>query len=79
MPKVDGRRDAFRYDEEDQFPVGTLGRSPDEGPDAVSLTPLGLITADTPEACADATAAEIARLLDVGPSSATRRPASHAR
>jgi ATP-dependent exoDNAse (exonuclease V) beta subunit len=31
-----------------------------------SSTPLGLITADSPESCADATAGEIARLLDEG-------------
>jgi len=54
IPKVDHRRDAFRYAEEDQFPVDrNLGEAP-----------LGLITADTPESCADATAAEIARLLE---------------
>ena len=54
VPKVDHRRDAFRYAEEDQFPVDT---KPGE-------SPLGLITGDSPEACADATAAEIARLLE---------------
>ena len=54
VPKVDHRRDAFRYAEEDQFPVDShFGESP-----------LGLITGDSAEACADATAAEIARLLD---------------
>jgi ATP-dependent helicase/nuclease subunit A len=54
VPKVDHRRDAFRYAEEDQFPVD---RCPGE-------SPLGLITGDSPEACADAAAAEIARLLE---------------
>jgi ATP-dependent helicase/nuclease subunit A len=54
VPKADHRRDAFRYAEEDQFPVDrNAGESP-----------LGLIMGDSPEACADATAAEIARLLD---------------
>jgi ATP-dependent helicase/nuclease subunit A len=54
VPKVDHRRDAFRYAEEDQFPVdGNLGESP-----------LGMITGESPEACAEATAAEIARLLE---------------
>ena len=54
VPKVDHRRDAFRYAEEDQFPVdGNPGESP-----------LGLITGESPEACAEATAAEIARLLE---------------
>jgi len=54
VPKVDDRRDAFRYAEEDQFPVD---RSHGE-------SPLGLIAGGSPEACADATAAEIARLLE---------------
>ena len=56
VPKVNHRRDAFRYAEEDQFPL-------DPSVDA-AFSPLGLITAGSPEACADATAAEIARLLD---------------
>jgi ATP-dependent exoDNAse (exonuclease V) beta subunit len=56
VPKVHHRRDAFRYAEEDQFPV-------DANRD-VPVSPLGLITAGSPEACADATAAEIARLLE---------------
>ena len=55
VTKVNDRRDAFRYAEEDQFPV-------DPNLD-VPFSPLGLITAGSPEACADATAAEIARLL----------------
>jgi ATP-dependent helicase/nuclease subunit A len=55
LPKVQGRRDAFRYAEEDQFPINS---------DTVSTAPLGLITADSPEACAAATAGEIARLLE---------------
>jgi len=54
VQKVDDRRDAFRYGEEDQFPVDN----------APGKTPLGLITGDSPEACAEATAAEIARLLE---------------
>ena len=55
VPKDDHRRDAFRYAEEDQFPVTSS---------AVPFSPLGLITAGSPESCADATAAEIARLLE---------------
>jgi ATP-dependent helicase/nuclease subunit A len=53
IPKVPGRRDAFRYDEEDQFPV----------PAASAEDALGLLIGDAAEACADATAAEVARLL----------------
>jgi ATP-dependent helicase/nuclease subunit A len=54
MPKSDGRRDAFRYGDDDRFPL--------DGAEATGGHPLGLITGDTPEACADTTAAEIARL-----------------
>ena len=50
------RPDAFKYDEDDRFPVD------DGGGEGV----LGLITGETPEACADTTAAEIARLLAEG-------------
>src|SRR4029453_7366458 len=53
VPKVDHRRDAFRYAEEDQFPVDRN----------LEQAPLALIAADSPESCAEATAAEIARLL----------------
>jgi ATP-dependent helicase/nuclease subunit A len=64
LPKVDGRRDAFRYAEEDQFPVNnTPGSTPRETTPTGASAPLGLITADSPESCAEATAAEIARLL----------------
>ncbi len=65
LPKVQGRRDAFRYAEEDQFPVdNNAGSTPSGGPATRSSTPLGVITADSPEPCAEATAAEIARLLE---------------
>ena len=67
IQKSHGRRDAFRYDEGDQFPVemksGVAGET--ESP-PISLTPLGLVTGDTPEACAETTATEIARLLAEG-------------
>jgi ATP-dependent helicase/nuclease subunit A len=56
MQKADGRRDAFRYDEEDRFPLE--GAALETVSDAV-----GLVIGDTPEACADMTAAEIARLI----------------
>ena len=64
VPKVDHRRDAFRYAEEDQFPVDGTRDVIFGSSTAVPCSPLGLITADSPEACADATAAEIARLLE---------------
>jgi ATP-dependent helicase/nuclease subunit A len=69
IQKSDGRRDAFRYGEDDQFPVDSI-----ETNDA-----LGLVTGDTPEACAETTAAEIARLLHEGAivrdrTSGVRRP-----
>src|SRR5258705_559299 len=58
MPKSEGRRDAFRYGDDDRFPL--------DGTDAMADHPLGLITGDTPEACADTTATEIARLVAGG-------------
>jgi ATP-dependent exoDNAse (exonuclease V) beta subunit len=57
IQKVAGRRDAFRYDEEDLFPI-------DSTREAAEQHALGLITADTAEACAEETAEEIARLLE---------------
>jgi ATP-dependent helicase/nuclease subunit A len=56
MQKAGGRRDAFRYDEEDRFPLERVAL--DEASDAI-----GLVTGETSETCADITAAEIARLL----------------
>ena len=49
------RRDAFRYEEQDRFPVDADARVDDEA--------LGLVVGDTPEACAAAAAGEIARLI----------------
>jgi ATP-dependent helicase/nuclease subunit A len=57
VQKSDGRRDAFRYGEDDQFPV--------DG-DLASDGALSVVASDTPEACAEAAAAEIARLLAEG-------------
>ena len=51
------RRDAFRYEETDRFPV-------DEAVEAGE--PLGLIPGDTPEGCAELVGDEIARLLAEG-------------
>ena len=56
--KAEGRRDAFRYGEDDCFPVDGAGAGADH--------PLALVTGDTPDACAETTAAEIARLLAGG-------------
>jgi ATP-dependent helicase/nuclease subunit A len=56
IEKAPARRDAFRYDEQDRFPIEA-----DIAPERSQV--LGLVTADTPDGCADATAAEIARLL----------------
>jgi len=53
IQKAPGRGDAFRYEEEDRFPV-----TRDES------AALGIVAADTPEGCAERTAAEIARLLE---------------
>jgi ATP-dependent exoDNAse (exonuclease V) beta subunit len=51
------RRDAFRYEETDRFPV-------DEALDGGE--PLGLIPGDTPEGCAELVGDEIARLVAEG-------------
>ncbi len=56
--KTPARRDAFRYEEEDRFPVGD-GVTGDR--DA-----LGILVGDSPESCAEVAAAEIARLLSDG-------------
>ena len=59
MPKSEGRRDAFLYGEDDCFPLdGAVIDAADH--------PLGLVTGETPDACAETTAAEIARLLAEG-------------
>ena len=52
-------RDAFGYEETDRFPVDA-GALRTDGGDS------GVVLADTPEACADITAAEIERLLASG-------------
>lgn len=55
MDKNPGRRDAFRYEEQDRFPI--------ERDAAAATGVLGLVASDTAEGCADLTAAEVARLL----------------
>lgn len=59
MDKISARKDAFEYGEADRFP---LDAAPTEAADA----PLGMVAAETPEACAEMTAAEIERLLVAG-------------
>jgi ATP-dependent helicase/nuclease subunit A len=56
IDKESSRRDAFRYEEQDRFPVD-VEATPDPS-DA-----LGLVAGDTPEACAELTAEEIERLV----------------
>ncbi|HEX5111011.1 MAG TPA: UvrD-helicase domain-containing protein [Vicinamibacterales bacterium] len=57
LEKAPARDDAFRYEEEDRFPVGA---STAEG------EILGAVLADTVESCAEGVAGEIARLLASG-------------
>ena len=59
IDKAPGRVDAFEYAESDRFPVDPSGPTDDE-------ESLGIVVGDTPEACAEATAAEIGRLLSSG-------------
>ena len=69
VDKADRPRDGFRYDARDRFPVEPGPASPraalDDGPAAGP--PLGLVLADSPEACAERVAGEVARLLDGTP------------
>jgi ATP-dependent helicase/nuclease subunit A len=58
------RPDAFQYEEEDRFPIEEeIGLKPDTTQDAEALA---ILTGDAPEACAETTAAEIARLMSEG-------------
>ncbi len=61
VPKVPGRRDAFRFAAEDHFPC-----DPDAARGAAADTPLGAIVAPGVDAQAEAVAAEVVRLLDTG-------------
>ena len=54
LDKAASRRDAFIYGEEDRFPLD----SPSSNSNGAAL---GLLVGDTPEDCAESTAAEIAR------------------
>jgi ATP-dependent helicase/nuclease subunit A len=58
VDKAASRRDAFVYGEDDRFPLDS-----DTAPEAGAVA---LLVGDTPEECAESTAAEIARLIDEG-------------
>jgi ATP-dependent helicase/nuclease subunit A len=60
IEKAPGRADAFQYDEPDRFPIDDDVRLT---PDTTQASAIALLTGDTPEACAETTAAEIARLV----------------
>ena len=59
IDKAPGRSDAFEYADSDHFPV-------DAEPAAGDDEALGVVVGETPEACAEITASEIARLLSAG-------------
>jgi ATP-dependent helicase/nuclease subunit A len=61
IEKVAGRPDAFAFGESDRFPPPVAERGAD-----VTPAPLGIVTAETPEACAAAVGDEIAALLRSG-------------
>ena len=70
VDKADRPRDGFRYDARDRFPVESAPSPPPAaaaGVPAVTDPPLGLVFADSPEACAERVAGEVARLLDGTP------------
>jgi ATP-dependent helicase/nuclease subunit A len=58
IEKAPARRDAFQYVDEDRFPIDESA-APHE-------PALGLVTAPTPDACAEAVAEEVSRLLGTG-------------
>jgi ATP-dependent exoDNAse (exonuclease V) beta subunit len=68
IDKAAGRPDAFQYEEEDRFPTEEEVRlKPDAAQEGVDGDPpLAILTGDAPEACAETTAAEIARLVSEG-------------
>jgi ATP-dependent helicase/nuclease subunit A len=61
VEKAPARPDAFQYEEEDRFPLDEEVRLKPDTAEA-----LAILTGDTPEACAETTAAEIARLVSEG-------------
>ena len=62
VDKTPGRRDAFRFDARDHFPVG----APAPDPAAAGEPVLGVAAGDSVEACAQLVAGEVARLLEAG-------------
>ena len=60
VPKVSGRRDAFRFDERDHFPVDAPVVTAQDDP------VVAVAVADSVEATADLVADEVSRLLDTG-------------
>ncbi|HSL22522.1 MAG TPA: UvrD-helicase domain-containing protein [Vicinamibacterales bacterium] len=66
VPK-EARPDAFRFETTDRFPIPEEPRADAEekpaGPASATPRPLGLVAAETPEACAAAVAEEIGRLI----------------
>jgi len=69
IDKAAERPDAFQYEEEDRFPIEEEVRlRPDTTQDrrVDGDPPLAILTGDAPEACAETTAAEIARLVSEG-------------
>jgi ATP-dependent helicase/nuclease subunit A len=75
IDKAVGRPDAFQYEEEDRFPIEEevgLPSTPLGQPDTTQDMgvdgdpPLAILIGDAPEACAETTAAEIARLVSEG-------------
>ncbi|MGB7220322.1 MAG: UvrD-helicase domain-containing protein [Vicinamibacterales bacterium] len=57
-PATLGRRDRFRYDEQDRFPIGSEGE--------VGSLPLGLVVGETVRETADAVADEVVQLMSSG-------------
>ncbi|MSO29466.1 MAG: hypothetical protein EXQ48_00795 [Acidobacteria bacterium] len=80
IEKAPERRDGFRYAEEDRFPIAQLPTPNSAPPNAansglgvgvvgdweLSEPSLGLVMAETPEACAEIAGDEIARLVAAG-------------
>ena len=69
VDKKPARRDAFRYDAQDRFPPPTdPGEDPATpgGAGGHDETPLGLVVGGDVEACAEAVASEVVRLIETG-------------
>jgi ATP-dependent helicase/nuclease subunit A len=64
VEKVPSRADSFQYDEADRFPIDAIADASDAP--AVAPSSLACVVGDSPEVCADETAAEIARLIAEG-------------